>query len=258
MTRPSARSVPLQNRVTPFGEIVAVPERGTMMGNRGILHDAHQSPAPALGRAGLDLLPAGVSRPTRPGHGARPLHPPLLPGRADRAGGRPSSLRLLPTRRRTRRFATPGPPATRSTGPGRRRAPPRSIGVLHTERLGSGGDKRLHPTELAGLPDGTFVTPYPTGHQPEGPVRAALDGEVWLLPAETTDQPTPNVSALLVWQGRLWQWSPDGYQPANPIHSDPVLLLTPPSIVAALAAAIGPSRGLQAVLAGQCALGRRV
>jgi hypothetical protein len=32
--------MPRRNRVTPFGEIVAVPERGTMMGNRGILHDA--------------------------------------------------------------------------------------------------------------------------------------------------------------------------------------------------------------------------
>lgn len=30
---------PLQNRVTPFGEIVAVPERGAWTGNRGILHD---------------------------------------------------------------------------------------------------------------------------------------------------------------------------------------------------------------------------
>ena len=28
----------LQNRVTPFGDLVATPERGTMMGNRGILH----------------------------------------------------------------------------------------------------------------------------------------------------------------------------------------------------------------------------
>jgi hypothetical protein len=27
------------NRVTPFGEIVALPERGTVMGNRGRLHD---------------------------------------------------------------------------------------------------------------------------------------------------------------------------------------------------------------------------
>jgi len=31
--------VPLRNRVTPFGEIIAVPERGTLMGNRGILHN---------------------------------------------------------------------------------------------------------------------------------------------------------------------------------------------------------------------------
>jgi len=31
--------MPRQNRVTPFGEIVAVSERGTFMGNRGILHD---------------------------------------------------------------------------------------------------------------------------------------------------------------------------------------------------------------------------
>ena len=30
--------MPLQNRVNPFGEIVATPERGTMVGNRGVLH----------------------------------------------------------------------------------------------------------------------------------------------------------------------------------------------------------------------------
>jgi len=30
---------PLQNRVTPFGEIIATPARGTLMGNRGIIHD---------------------------------------------------------------------------------------------------------------------------------------------------------------------------------------------------------------------------
>ena len=32
--------VPRQNRVTPFGDIVASPARGTLMGNRGCLHDA--------------------------------------------------------------------------------------------------------------------------------------------------------------------------------------------------------------------------
>jgi hypothetical protein len=29
----------LQNRVTPFGEIIATPERGLFTGNRGIIHD---------------------------------------------------------------------------------------------------------------------------------------------------------------------------------------------------------------------------
>ena len=31
--------MPLQNRVTPLGDIVAVPERGQFTGNRGIIHD---------------------------------------------------------------------------------------------------------------------------------------------------------------------------------------------------------------------------
>ena len=31
--------MPLQNRVTPWGEIVADPARGLFTGNRGILHD---------------------------------------------------------------------------------------------------------------------------------------------------------------------------------------------------------------------------
>jgi hypothetical protein len=31
--------VPLQNRVTPFGDIVAIGQRGLFMGNRGIIHD---------------------------------------------------------------------------------------------------------------------------------------------------------------------------------------------------------------------------
>ncbi|GAB4512495.1 MAG: hypothetical protein OHK0046_12120 [Anaerolineae bacterium] len=31
--------MPRQNRVTPTGEIIATPARGTLMGNRGLLHD---------------------------------------------------------------------------------------------------------------------------------------------------------------------------------------------------------------------------
>src|SRR4029077_2495295 len=45
--RPGARRraerplMPFQNRVTPFGELVATPERGLVYGNRGRLHDEH-------------------------------------------------------------------------------------------------------------------------------------------------------------------------------------------------------------------------
>ena len=31
--------MPLRNRVTPLGDIVATEHRGTLMGNRGVLHD---------------------------------------------------------------------------------------------------------------------------------------------------------------------------------------------------------------------------
>jgi hypothetical protein len=31
--------MPLQNRVTPFGDIVSIPQRGIFTGNRGIIHD---------------------------------------------------------------------------------------------------------------------------------------------------------------------------------------------------------------------------
>jgi hypothetical protein len=34
--------MPLQNRVTPLGELVAVPEHGLVYGNRGCLHDGHR------------------------------------------------------------------------------------------------------------------------------------------------------------------------------------------------------------------------
>lgn len=42
--------MPLQNRVTPFGEIIAHPARGELMGNRGILHDASQRLSPSRWR----------------------------------------------------------------------------------------------------------------------------------------------------------------------------------------------------------------
>lgn len=34
--------MPLQNRVTPFGQIIATPARGTLMGNRGLIHNGQR------------------------------------------------------------------------------------------------------------------------------------------------------------------------------------------------------------------------
>jgi hypothetical protein len=39
---PAHPASPRRNRVTPWGAIVAVPERGGILGNRGVLHDEHQ------------------------------------------------------------------------------------------------------------------------------------------------------------------------------------------------------------------------
>ena len=39
----SESNMPLQNRVTPFGEIVAVSERGSFMGNRGRIHNEQRT-----------------------------------------------------------------------------------------------------------------------------------------------------------------------------------------------------------------------
>ncbi len=47
--------MPLQNRVTPFGEIVSSAARGTLVGNRGCLHDAHRTLSARPGRLSLEL-----------------------------------------------------------------------------------------------------------------------------------------------------------------------------------------------------------
>src|SRR5215207_593602 len=209
MTEKPGRSGPLQNRVTPLGEIVAVPERGTMMGNRGILHNDHQRLRRQwAGRAWICCLLEFRGRRDSvmaPGHYTRLFF--LDEPTALAAGHRPCAYC-----RRAAYLAFRGAWAGANPQHGLGQTPRATEldRVLHAERLGPGGSKRLHPARLESLPDGTFITPNPAG-------RPATDGP-----------------ALLIWQGRVWQWSPKGYQPADPIQTETVLTLTPPSIVAAL------------------------
>ncbi len=57
--------MPLQNRVTPFGDIVATPHRGLFTGNRGIIHDPGTKNVvkAALDQQGVDRLCLRFQRP---------------------------------------------------------------------------------------------------------------------------------------------------------------------------------------------------
>jgi hypothetical protein len=82
---------------------------------------------------------------------------------------------------------------------------------LHRDRLGGDRCPRTHRADIGDLPEGTFVA----GAEPE--------------------------SALLVWRGSLWAWSPAGYTWAGsrPPRGQ-VTVLTPRSTVNALAAGYIP------------------
>ena len=94
---------PLQNRVDPYGALVAVAARGAMMGNRGgRIHRPDQTLAASpLGLAPMDRLRLRISRPAAPRLG-RQLQRAVLSRRADGAGERPSAVLRVPARRRAR------------------------------------------------------------------------------------------------------------------------------------------------------------
>jgi hypothetical protein len=56
--------MPFQNRVPPFGGIVAIPQRAMFTGNRGIIHDRNPDPAETtLGKQGLARLSLRIRGP---------------------------------------------------------------------------------------------------------------------------------------------------------------------------------------------------
>lgn len=226
--------MPLQNRVTPFGEIVAIPERGTLMGIRGILHDAQgRIRRRWAGRAWLSCLLEFRGRRAQimaPGHYTHLFF--LDEPTAFAAGHRPCAF--------CRRadyvaFRDTWARANAHFGLGARPLATQIDRVLHAERLAVGGGKRVHAVELAGLPDGVMVTlretapPQPAGKtsppQPPSPMRRGG--------SSAGDESS---GAFLVWQGKLWTWSPAGYHATDLPVAGAVLALTPPSTIATLAA----------------------
>ena len=201
--------MPRQNRVTPFGEIVAVPQRGTVMGNRGRLHD----------EAGRIRRPWQVKRwllCRLEFHGRHRVV--MAPNRytelffLDEATGLASGHRPCSECRRKsfEGFA-------QSWGAGDHAAPgaarPKAAAIddrLHEERVSPGNSQRTFAANLDGLPDGVFVT--------------RGDGLPYLLR-----------------DGHLLAWSPGGYTGRLPRpHGEVVEVLTPRSTVSAIRAGYLP------------------
>ncbi len=195
---------PLQNRVTPTGDIIATPHRGMFTGNRGIIHDPATKTLARrwASQAWLTCVCEfkGRRREVMAGRSWTELFF-LDEVTAMAAGHRPC---FFCRRDDANRFR-----AAWEEGNGVRRVLARDIdAVLHRERL-SGGKKRLHALTmpLEELPDGAMLQ--------EGP------------------------ESFLMVQGRALKWSPAGYRNVPSAIKD-AMLLTPPSTLRALSAGYRP------------------
>ncbi len=203
--------MPRRNRVTPFGEIVAVPERGTMMGNRGILHDAD----------GRIRRPWQVKRwllCVLEFHGRH--RTVMAPNRytelffLDEATGLAAGHRPCFECRRSRFLAFRAAWAAGNRG----LLGPEPIRAddlddrLHAERVGPDRSKRTERANLDDLPDGVFVN---------------LGG--------------PEGDTCLIWGNEQLVWSPGGYRERRRRpRGEVVSVLTPRSTVAAIRAGYVP------------------
>jgi hypothetical protein len=196
---------PLQNRVTPSGEIVSTPQRGLFTGNRGIIHDpATKTLLNRRWSSKAWITCTCEFRGRRRDVMATRSWTELFfldEATSFAAGHRPCFY--------CRRDDANAFRAAWERGNGRSgvRAPEMDA-VLHTERL-NGKAKRLHalPMPIDALPDGAMVQA----------------GE----------------HSYLIVLGRALLWSWDGYRdPRNPIHA--AALLTPRSTVRAFSAGYRP------------------
>src|SRR6202047_4487445 len=198
------RPMPLQNRVTPTGDIIATPHRGLFTGNRGIIHDPATKTLNRrwANKAWLTCLCEfkGRRREVMGGRSWTELFF-LDEATAFAAGHRPC---FFCRRDDANRFR-----AAWEEGNGVTNVRAGDIdAVLHRERL-EGGSKRMHalPMRLSGLPDGAMVQA----------------GE----------------ESFLIAQARALIWSPAGYREAVGAIKD-AMLLTPPSTLRAFSAGYRP------------------
>jgi hypothetical protein len=192
--------------VTPHGELVAVPDRGLLTGNRGVLHDA----------GGVIVRQAQVRRWITCELAFRGRHRVVMaPGRfthlffLDEATALAAGHRPCAECRREDYVRFRDCWATAVGGAGAR--PPGADAldrVLDGERARVDGRRATVPQDGADLPDGTVVE---------------RDGDAWLVSA-----------------GHLLRWTPAGYAERRPLPPGPLAVLTPPTTVATIRAGYSP------------------
>lgn len=194
------KTMPFQNRVDPWGRLRAVSARGTLLGNRGILHDAQQEIVAqwkSKGWVTCQLEFEGRKREVFSAGRYSQLFF-LDEATAFSAGHRPCA-----ECRRARHDKFKSAWVKANPGLVRTANPPiaEMDKVMHAERALRGGGKITFEAALADLPPGTFIE---------------LGGE-----------------AVLVWRRGLLRWSFAGYSGDQILlaPSTPVRVLTPASVV---------------------------
>jgi hypothetical protein len=199
LRRPEA-TMPLQNRVNPFGELLAVPARGSLFGNRGGRFHTDAKTLTTRRWASRQWICCVLEFKNRQRDVWGRYYTELFfldEPTALAAGHRPC---FECRRKDAEAFAEAWRKSKHLSA--RPRADEMDL-VLHDERL-SGRSKRLHRRRIDELPDGAFV---------------ALDGEVFAIRGDA-----------------LLRWTSEGYdvrkRRPRGITAD---VITPPAILAALA-----------------------
>lgn len=198
--------MPLQNRVTPFGDIVAIAQRGTFMGNRGIIHDPATKTLlrKRWSSKAWIICTCSYKNHWRDVMASRSWTELFFLDEAVAlaAGHRPC---FACRRESAEAFRAAWSAAHRA----RKISAPAMDDVLHRERIRD-GSKRIHPIDapIAALPDGAVV---------------AVGRE-----------------AFTIARGLGFRWTENGYAPPRKIAKADGLL-TPPSTLRAIIAGYRPT-----------------
>lgn len=199
----AARRAPLQNRVDPFGELIATPARGMLLGNRGGRFHRDDQTLSKRRWASRQWICCVLRFKGRHRKVWRDGYTELFfldEATALAAGHRPC---FECRRADAKAFAAAWAKGKRTSIP---YAPEMDI-VLQKERL-DGRAKRMHQMPCDDLPDGAFVT---------------INDAAFALRGKT-----------------MLRWTPSGYVETKQRPRGMASVLTPPSIVAVLAAGYAP------------------